>query len=361
MGLLSKIFSKKESATIKTPKGFFEAPIKSITPLTNESVKIAFDLTDLPAEFRNFTPGQYITLSLNINGKEERRSYSICTEPNEGLAIGVKRVTNGLVSNYLTDSLGLDDTILISKPEGNFKLQNAENKVVFIAAGSGITPILSMMKHLERAGKASVLFFGNRSQAQMMFKADIDALQLVDKHYFLSKEVKESSKAGRLDFETLKFLFKEDLSLLRADGFYICGPEPMIKGAIDALNFYGVDESKIHFELFTEAKLLKKESVIVTAAFEGDSKVSLILDGMQTDFPLSTKGQTVLEAALNIGLDAPYSCKGGVCSTCRAKVIEGSVKMNNNLTLTDKEVAEGYILTCQSHPTSETLRISYDD
>jgi ring-1,2-phenylacetyl-CoA epoxidase subunit PaaE len=135
----------------------------------------------------------------------------------------------------------------------------------------------------------------------------------------------------------------------------------MIKGAIDALKFYGVDESKIHFELFTEAKLLKKESVIVTAAFEGEAQVSLILDGMQTDFSVNSKGQTILEAALNIGLDAPYSCKGGVCSTCRAKVIEGSVKMNNNLTLTDKEVEEGYILTCQSHPTSETLRISYDD
>jgi ring-1,2-phenylacetyl-CoA epoxidase subunit PaaE len=360
MGLLSKIFNKKDSA-VSTPKGFIAAPIKSITALTTESVKITFDLTDLPQEFKNFVPGQYITLSVNINGKEERRSYSICSEPSEGLAIGVKRVANGVVSNYLTNTLGQDDTVLISKPEGNFKLQNPENKAVFIAAGSGITPILSMMKHLEKAGKASVLFFGNRSEAQIMFKADIDALQLVDKHYFLSKETKESCTAGRLDFETLKLLFKEDLSLLRADGFYICGPEPMIKGAIDALKFYGVDESKIHFELFTEAKLLKKESVIVTAAFEGEAQVSLILDGMQTDFPVNSKGQTILEAALNIGLDAPYSCKGGVCSTCRAKVIEGSVKMNNNLTLTDKEVEEGYILTCQSHPTSETLRISYDD
>jgi ring-1,2-phenylacetyl-CoA epoxidase subunit PaaE len=361
MGLLSKIFSKKESATIKTPKGFFEAPIKSITPLTNESVKIAFDLTDLPAEFRNFTPGQYITLSLNINGKDERRSYSICTEPNEGLAIGVKRVTNGLVSNYLTNTLGQDDTILISSPEGNFKLQKTENKAVFIAAGSGITPVLSMLKRLENEGKESVLFYGNRSAEQIMFKADIDALQHVEKHYFLSKESQDWCSAGRLDFETLKNLLKENLPLLRADGFYICGPEPMIKGAIDALKFYGVDDEKVHFELFTEAKLLKKESATSTSNFEGVSQVTLTLDGMETNFSLNTKGQTVLDAALNIGLDAPYSCRGGVCSTCRAKVTEGSVKMNNNLTLTDKEVAEGYILTCQSHPTSETLRISYDD
>jgi ring-1,2-phenylacetyl-CoA epoxidase subunit PaaE len=359
MGLLSKIFSKKENVE-KVPKGFFSATIKAISPLTKDSVKIELDTNGLPAEFKNFIPGQYITVCVNLNGTEERRSYSICSEPSEGLAIGVKRVPNGLVSTYLTDALGQEDKLLVSKPEGNFMLQKTDGQVVFIAAGSGITPVLSMLKRQENDGKSSVLFYGNRSEEQIMFKAEIDQLKAVERHYFLSKEAKEGHKTGRLDFETLKQLFKENLPLLRADGFYICGPEPMIKGAIDALKFYGVAEDKIHFELFTEAKLLKKESNTATSSFDGVSNVSLILDGMQTDFSLSTKGQTILDAALNIGLDAPYSCRGGVCSTCRAKVSEGSVKMNNNLTLTDKEVEEGYILTCQSHPTSAVLKVSYD-
>ncbi len=360
MGLLGKIFGKSK-AEQATPKGFHLASIQVVRMLNKDSAQITFDKEKLPAEYKNFQPGQYITLAVHINGQEHRRSYSICSTPAEGLSIGVKRVPNGVVSSYLTDKLGQDDTILISKPEGNFKLQKPETQAVFIAAGSGITPILSMMKSLEQEEVQSVLFYGNRDEEQIMFKEDIDQLHKVDKHYFLSKESKAGYQSGRLDFDTLKLLFKENLPLLRADGFYICGPEPMIKGAIDALKFYGVAEEKIHFELFTEAKLLKKEIPASSDAFNGVANISLTLDGMQTDFSLKTSGQTILDAALNIGLDAPYSCRGGVCSTCRARVSEGSVRMNNNLTLTDKEIEDGYILTCQSHPTSEILKVSYDD
>ena len=328
--------------------------------MTPDSVEINFDTSSLPVEFSTFVPGQYITILLTIDGKEVRRSYSICSSPEEGLAIGVKRVANGKVSSFLTQVLSLDDTVALSKPEGSFKLTQKEGKYVFIGAGSGITPILSMAKTLEKSSGTAVLLYGNRSAEQTMFKSDLDNLNRIEKVYFLSKENKDGYRLGRLDFETLKTYFKENLPLLRADGFYICGPEPMIKGAIDVLKFYGVSDEKVHFELFTEAVLLKNETPISSQDFDGTAQVEIILDGMRTSFPLNTKKETILEAALNLGLDAPYSCKGGVCSTCRAKVLEGSVHMKNNLTLTDKEVEEGYILTCQSHPTSEKLQISYD-
>jgi ring-1,2-phenylacetyl-CoA epoxidase subunit PaaE len=255
----------------------------------------------------------------------------------------------------------LDDSVFLSKPEGNFQLTKPSGKFVFIAAGSGITPILSMAKTIEKSSGSATLLYGNRSENQIMFADELSKLNKTEKHYFLSKENKEGFQSGRLDVDTLKSFFKENLTLLRADGFYICGPEPMIIGAIEALKFYGVSDDKVHFELFTEAVLLKNETPITAATFEGTAQIEIILDGMSAEFPLNTNKETILEAALNFGLDAPYSCKGGVCSTCRAKVIEGSARMRNNLTLTDKEVEEGYILTCQSHPSSEKIVLSYDD
>lgn len=360
MGLLGKIFGKAKPLNV-LPKGFFDVKIKSIKALTPESVQITFQTETLPNDFRNFVPGQYINVLVNIDGKEERRSYSICTSPAEGLSIGVKRIANGKVSTFLTQNLGLEDVIAISKPEGNFKLNQTGGKYVFIAAGSGITPILAMAKTLEHAEGSATLLYGNRSEAQIMFKTECDALKKTETIYFLSKENKDTFLSGRLDFETLKNYLKENLSLLRADGFYICGPEPMIKGAIDALQFFGIQEEKIHFELFTEAVLLKKETPAPSANFIGNAQLEIILDGMSSELVINTEKETVLEAALNFGLDAPYSCKGGVCSTCRAKVLEGSVKMKNNLTLTDKEVQEGFILTCQSVPCSEKIIISYDE
>jgi ring-1,2-phenylacetyl-CoA epoxidase subunit PaaE len=360
MGLLSKIFGKNKPTKV-LPKGFFDAKIKFIKELTPESVQITFQTETLPDDFKNFIPGQYINVLTYINGKEERRSYSICSGPKEDLSIGVKRVANGKVSIYLTQNLKPDDFIAISKPEGNFKLNQKVGKYVFIAAGSGITPILAMAKSLEQTEGSAILLYGNRTEAQIMFKEDLDKLNRTVTVYFLSKEDNYKYLKGRLDFETLKTYFKENLNLLRADGFYICGPEPMIKGAIDALQFYGVQEEKIYFELFTEAVLLKKETPTPSATFTGNAQLEVILDGMLNQLAINAEKETILEAVLNFGLDAPYSCKGGVCSTCRAKVIEGKVTMKNNLTLTDKEVQDGFILTCQSVPCSEKIKISYDD
>jgi ring-1,2-phenylacetyl-CoA epoxidase subunit PaaE len=360
MGLLGKIFGKSTPTSV-LPKGFVSVKIKAISAITSNSVQISFQMDSLPQEFKAFLPGQYLTVLVQVGGEQLRRSYSICSTPEEGLSIGVKRVTNGRVSNYLTQELGLDDTLAISQPEGNFTLKETVGSFVFIAAGSGITPVLSMAKSIESSNGSSLLLFGNRTHDQIMFKDELDKLTKTKTTYYLSKETNENCQSGRLDFDTLKFYLKENLSVLRADGFYLCGPELMIKGAIDALKFYGVSDDKIHFELFTVPVLLKKESETMSTTFSGDCIVEIILDGMPSEITINTKKETVLEAALNYGLDAPYSCKGGVCSTCRAKVVEGSVRMNNNLTLTDKEVAQGFILTCQSHPTSERVKISYDE
>lgn len=359
MGLLSKIFIKKNKEEA-LPKGFISATVHQVKRLTKNSVELFFDPETLPIEYLTFTPGQYINIALQIDGQMLRRSYSLCSSVEEGLRIGVKKINGGKVSSYLVDKAENGMHLLVSKPEGNFKLQESEDAPVFIAAGSGITPILSMLKTREKQGKKSVLFYGNRSEEQMMFKEQINGFEHTEKHLFLSKEERSGFNKNRLDADTLKQLFKENLPILRASGFYICGPEEMIKGAIDALHFFGVADEKVHFELFTEAKLLKNPSEVVENAFQGTTQVTLILDHQSEQFELKTTGLSILEAALKEGIDAPYSCKGGVCSTCRAKVLEGSAKMNNNLTLTDKEIAEGYILTCQSHPTSQKITVSYD-
>jgi ring-1,2-phenylacetyl-CoA epoxidase subunit PaaE len=360
MGLLSKIFSKNKKQDA-LPKGFVAATVRQVNRLTKNSVELQFDLETLPADFRTFTPGQYINIAVQIDGETLRRSYSLCSSVDEGLRIGVKKLNGGKVSSYLVDNAENGTELFISKPEGNFNLQGTDDAPVFIAAGSGITPILSMLKTKEKQAKKSVLLYANRAEEQMMFKNEIAGFEHTEKHLFLSKEEKEGFKNSRLDADTLKVFFKENLPLLRASGFYICGPEEMIKGAIDALHFFGIAYEKIHFELFTEAKILKKASEVATDAFHGNSQVTIILDQQTEEFELSTKGSSILEAALKEGLDAPYSCKGGVCSTCRAKVLEGSARMNNNLTLTDKEIAEGYILTCQSYPSSEKITVSYDE
>lgn len=359
MGLFG-IFGKKEDKK-NLRKGFHELKVKHIESITTDSVKITFEVPEELKKTYTFQPGQYLDLIVPVNGKEEHRSYSICSGQEEGLSIGVKALANGTVSKWLNSSLNEGDAIVVSEPRGNFLLDEKAESIVLIAAGSGITPVLSIAKKANGSNKKVRLIYGNRNEDSIMFREEIRALKNIQLIPFLSGETKEGYRSGRMDKDNFTALIKEDLDLLKADAFYICGPEAMIMDVRSSLEFFGVRGEKIHFELFTAPVQMESTSKQSVAAFEGTSHVQAILDGEKISFDLDAKGATLLEAADKAGLDAPYSCKGGVCCSCRAKVLKGSAMMKVNYALTDEEVAQGYILTCQAHPTSEELIFSYDD
>jgi ring-1,2-phenylacetyl-CoA epoxidase subunit PaaE len=356
MGFLGKLF-KKES-TVKIPRGFYNIPVQQVNRLTKDAVEIVFSIPQELKETFTFLPGQYISVSVEIDGKEERRSYSICSAQTGHLAIAVKEVEKGTVSTFLNRQLEAGQLLLIAKPEGRFLLNDAKT-VLAIAAGSGITPILSMAHSMESSASKMKLLYANKTESDILFRSQLDAFSQVEKYYYLTQESKENFRNGRITKETFIEFIKEDLGVLKSDGFFICGPEEMIFGVKAALEMFGVPAEKIHFELFNPTAK-SEDAAPVATTFNGTTKVKVVLDDEVHSFDLKGN-KSILDAAIAADIDAPYSCRGGVCSTCRAKVIKGSANMTLNYTLTDKEVEQGYILTCQSHPTSDELTISYDE
>lgn len=363
MSIFGKLFGK--SNKVESKKGFHSIVVKEIKRLTSKSVKVSFDIPEeLKTNFQ-FVPGQYVNIAVDLSDNENRRSYSICSGVNEDLAIAVKEVEGGLISNYINDDLQEGDRLFISEPMGNFLLTDAGKKYVAFAAGSGITPILSMVKSIALSEQGEItLFYCNKSEEHTMFKSILDELQseTITTHYLYTQAENEADNFGRLNEQKIAALMRDNIDLLKSDGFYICGPEQMIVDTVSALKTFGIPENKIHFELFTTPEIMKVETEMEEKElYNGTSDVTIVLDGEETVFKLDTEGDTILDEVEGHGIDAPYSCRGGVCCTCRAKVLEGSAKMDSNMSLTDKEVAEGYILTCQAHPTSQKVKISYDD
>ena len=356
MGLFSR-FKKTDSEPKKNRSALLE--VEAIKRLTDVGCQISFNVPEeLKANYA-FEAGQYLNLHCEIDGQVHVRSYSICSGQNEPLSVAVKAIEGGKVSNWILNHLKPGMKLEVDFPLGNFKLSKDAKKVVAFVAGSGITPILSMAKSLSDS-QLLELFYGNRTQSSTFFYSEIKALKNVNPHFYFSQESAEGTHKGKLDKETISEIIKSDLSLLRADGFYICGPEAMIIAIQDALIVFGVEKSKIHFELFTTPVLMKQESTTVDANFEGVSTVSAMMDGEVVKIQLSTKGKSLLDALDGAGMDVPFSCKGGVCCTCKAKIVEGSARMNMNYALTDEEVKEGFILTCQAHPTSKVLKLDFD-
>lgn len=356
MGLFSKFKKKDESskiernATIKVSKN---------EKLTENGSRIHFDIPENQKAHFKFEPGQYVSIHTVIDGEKLNRSYSICSGPNEPLAIGVKAIENGRVSNYLVNTVKEGDELIVDFPKGHFTIKESDKQIVCFAAGSGITPIMSIAKHLTSA-QTMHLFYGNTTRKNSFFLDELMSLPSVKPHLLFSQEVVENALSGRLDKQHVSDIIKADLSLLRADGFYICGPEAMILSIQEVLHLFGIPKEKIHFELFTTPVLMKQETPESTVEFKGEATVTAILDGDVTTIKLNAQGKTILDALDKAGMDVPFSCKGGVCCTCKAKIIEGSAKMMINYALTDDEVKDGYILTCQSHPTSEVLKIDFD-
>lgn len=355
MGIFDRF--KKSDKPEAVSRGFQAIQVKELTHLNKDAVQVSFDIPeDLQQEF-NFIPGQYINLELLINGKKERRSYSICSGPNEPVAVAVKRVDKGIVSNFLNDQSSTDFPIWIAKPEGNFKLDTAATNIVCLAAGSGITPMLSMAKYLGSNTKMN-LFYGSQSKSTILFEKELTGIQSVDCTHFLSKEEAAGYEFGRLTKERFTEKIKENLQLLQADAFYICGPSGLVADMQECLSFFGVSKEKIHIELFTA---VEGKEVVISNDFAGESQVKVMIDGESASFTMKGEQHSVLELAEKNGLDAPYSCRGGVCCSCRAKVLKGSAKMRSNFSLTDEEVKNGYILTCQAFPTSSELIVSFDE
>lgn len=355
MGLFSRF--KKTESTSKNKRSA-ELTVLKNEKLTADSCRLSFDVpAELQASFQ-FTPGQYLNLHCLINNETVIRSYSICSGTNEALAVAVKRIPTGRASNWIFNELVAGSTILVDFPQGNFQVRDNEKSIVAFAAGSGITPILSMVKSLQQT--KIKLFYGNSAPESAMFLSDLTTLSTVELFPFYTKSTIEGAGFGRFNKETVTEIVKADLSILNADGYYLCGPEEMIFNVNEVLTTFGVSKEKIHFELFTTPVLFVDNESSKNEAFSGMSQVTAMLDGEVVKIELSGTGKSILDALDQAGMDVPFSCKGGVCCTCKAKIIEGSASMNINYALTDEEVANGYILTCQAHPTSSVLKIDYD-
>lgn len=350
---------------------FHSLNIIEIIKETPETVSISFQIpNELTNDFQ-FKAGQYLTLKSMINGEDVRRSYSISSAPHEGtMTVAVKKVENGLFSTY-AQNLSAGDTIDVMAPQGNFILKSDDTKnYVFFAAGSGITPVISLIKDILNAnnGSSVKLFYGNKSVQQTIYKTDLDQLSQAndnfDLYYVLSQEKGfNETLTGRLNSTKITALHAQYLTEQEVNDIYACGPESMIQAVTDFFTANNVNKSNIHFELFTTPVTEVKENPTSDDAPIPDinSAVTIIIDDEEFEFDLNSKGKNILQAAQDADADVPFSCKGGVCCTCRAKVIEGKAMMDLNYSLEPEEVEEGFILTCQAHPTTEKVVISFDE
>ncbi len=349
---------------------FHPLTVKACRPETRDAVAITFDVPPELADLFAFTQGQYLTLRTRLNGEELRRSYSLCQGVQDGvLEVAVKKVDGGAFSSWACSELHPGMTLDVAPPAGRFYLPlapgNARN-YLGIAAGSGITPLMSIIRTTlaTEPGSRFTLIYGNRSTASVIFREALldlknrylDRLTLV---FVMSREPQETALlSGRLDADKCRALFDRVVALAAIDGVFICGPEAMARTAMAVLDERGVDPAKVKCELFGSAGPAKAGRRAAEAAKA--CQATVVMDGHSFSFPVDGAKETVLEAALANGLELPYSCKGGVCSTCIAKLTAGEVEMDRNFALEDYELARGYVLSCQSRPLTPTITLDFD-
>ena len=353
---------------------FHNITVADIQKTTKDCSIVSFHIPDELQEEFTFTQGQYLTLRSQIGGENVQRSYSLCSSPDDkAWHVGIKKIRGGQFSTYANDVLKVGDTMEAMAPNGNFFIDvepNAGRNFIAIAAGSGITPIYSIIKtHLENEPNSTLkLFYTNQTASSVILKEEIEGLKnrFIDRFevfHFLTKQSRGIDLYnGRLDKEKLEKLCTAVIDVEKIDHIFSCGPEEMIFMAKDFFMAKGIDEKKIHFELFTSSatkKGLKKE---VTEEMKGLISDVTILDGGKSfNFKIHQGSNNILDAALANGADLPFACKGGVCSTCKAKVIEGKVDMEVNYALEKEEVAAGYVLTCQGIPCSDKIVVDFDN
>lgn len=344
---------------------FYPLKVKEIIRETPEAVSISFEIPEDLRETFSYKAGQYLTIQTQFKGEEIRRSYSLCSMPGSNeFKVTVKEVPNGGFSVYANNLLKAGDVLNVHPPEGKFVFEPgsvARNYAAF-AAGSGITPILSIIKTVlvKEPGSNFVLAYGNRTVEGTIFYKELLDLQLkFPERFFIefiySRSREENCQFGRIESSTVNYVLKNKHKERVFDEYYLCGPEEMILCVSDMLKAGGVPEENIHFELFTTS-----DTGAVETGVEGEVKLSITVDDEESVFTMDNK-KTVLEIALENDIDVPYSCQGGICSSCIARITEGTAEMRKNMILTDSEIAEGLILTCQAQPTSAVLKVDYDD
>ena len=358
---------------------FHELEIADIRRETDDSVSICFTVPDALKQAFVFAPGQYLTLRTRIDGEEVRRSYSICSGVNDNdLRVAVKQIADGRFSSFANTSLAKGDRLDVMPPEGRFTapVDPAHKKhYLMIAAGSGITPILSLTKTYLAAepGSQVTLVYGNRNAGSILF---LEELQGLKDHYptrfsminILSRQPREVPLLnGRIDQEKCRAIFASAVDPPLADEVFLCGPQGMVADARTVLEEAGVPVDRVHIELFTPAdggEAIKARAARNEALSDEDRakqrQVTVIFDGIESDFGLASDGATILDAASETRADLPFSCKGGMCCTCRCKVLEGEVAMDVNYALTPEEVEAGFVLSCQSHPMSDKVVVDFD-
>lgn len=349
---------------------FYTLAVKAIKRETEKAVSIAFNVPDNLKTFFKFKAGQYLTLKTTLNGEDIRRDYSICSSPNsDELKVAVKEVENGKFSTYLNNTLKEGDQLEVATPQGRFVFEPDATKtrhIAAFAAGSGITPIMSIAKTIleNEPNSKFILVYGNKTPQDTIFFDEIlelhhNYLERFELQEVFSQSEKENALFGRIEKSTVNFILKNKYKHVDIDAFYLCGPEAMINTVSDVLKENGIDESVINFELFTAPTQNTSANATVDVA-DGETQITVIVDDEEETFTMPQK-KNILEAALDNDLDAPYSCQGGICSSCIARVTEGTATMRQNNILTENEVAEGLILTCQAHPTSSKIVVDYDD
>ncbi len=354
---------------------FHPLRIRAVRRETNDAVCIGFDVPDALKEIFAYAPGQFLTLCTSLGGAEVRRCYSICAGLDDGeLAVAVKHMPQGLFSHHANTALRVGDAIEVMPPEGRFGAPVEPGSArlhVGFAAGSGITPIMAILKTVLSREPHSrfILFYGNRSGASIMFRAALEDLKdrYLDRlsvFHILSREEQDISLlSGRLDGEKVRALLPRVVAPADIDHAYICGPASMNEDLAAALAEVGVAADRIHVERFVVAGAPPPQPSPAKAG-EGDSShpfamATIIHEGKTNEVPVA-EGEAVLEAGLRAGLNLPWSCRGGMCSTCRARLREGQVTMLQNYALEPWELEAGYVLTCQSHPTTPHITIDYD-
>lgn len=347
---------------------FHTLSIKHILRQTDKCVTISFSVPEQLKQNFSFIAGQYITLKTVINGEEVRRDYSLCSSPKSGeLTVAVKEVEHGTFSKYANNTLKEGDAIDVAEPQGRFTFTPDSSKtrtVAAFAAGSGITPVLSIAKTVleEEPNSTFILVYGNKTSKDTIFFNELLKLHHNYKDRFYIKFVFSQAQEpdalfGRIEKSTVNLIVKNKYKHTTIDAFYLCGPEAMIHTVKDVLTQNNISKDRVFFELF---KVAKTEQAIENSVNKGETEIKVIVDDEEETFVMS-QSQTILEAALDKDIDAPYSCQGGICSSCIARITEGEATMRQNNILTDNEVAEGLVLTCQAHPTSSKIVVDYDD
>ena len=352
---------------------FHTLTVADVKQETRDAIVVTFAVPQDLQEAYRYDPGQYLTLRTTIEDEDVRRSYSICSSVGDRqLRVAIKRNPGGLFSNWANDTLRAGSVLDVMQPMGTFTIplrpDNRKHYLAF-AAGSGITPMLSIIKTALDVEPHScfTLFYGNRASSSVMFKEEL--AELKDQHidrfrlvYVLSREPQDIDLFhGRIDRQRCEQLFDAWIDLADVDTAFICGPEQMMRDVSDALQAKGFPKSSIKAELFASSAP-KRQHVARTQAAPGSQEcdVTLILDGAHVSFTMEKDKESVLDAALRNGVDVGYSCKAGVCSTCRCKVVEGKVDMDANYALEDYEVARGFALSCQSFPVTDKLVVDFD-